>query len=54
MYSSTFYYVPYPIIAAPPSITSFSLNSTTDILEGQSFQIICQAEGFPEPTYEVS
>ena len=40
---------------APPSITFLLLNSTTDIiLEGQSFQIICQAEGFPEPTYEVS
>ena len=38
---------------APPTISSLPLN-TINILEGQSLQISCEADGYPEPTYEVS
>ena len=38
---------------ARPTLVSIS-PSTINILEGESFQISCQAEGYPAPTYEVS
>ena len=38
---------------APPTITSISPNNV-NILEGRSFQITCQADGYPTPMFEVS